>query len=85
MMIKKVKYKMYEGINKTVRKVIISMIRSRLGLTKYEQFRFTNQKTQDVYYFTTTSIIKITNKRSELSGVSLNWLLSPTCKITKVS
>ena len=40
-------------------RLIIFLIRKKLGLKKYEHFRFTNQKDkQNYYYFTETSIIK---------------------------
>ena len=69
-------------------KVIIFLIRRRLNLGPSECFRFTNQKTTDVYYFDTkkSALIKKQNKDAseEFSGVSLNWLLSDECEIIKV-
>lgn len=64
----------------------------RLGLKKYELFRFENQKTDDIYYFTETALAKkqlkyVNSDRivvTLLSGVSLNWLLNKDCKIRKV-
>jgi hypothetical protein len=65
-------------------RLIIFLIRRRLGLKKYEHFRFDNQKSKDVYYFTATELMKIWAFGDEKSGVSLNWLLDPECKIVKL-
>ena len=43
-------------------KVIIFLIRRRLNLGPSECFRFTNQKTTDVYYFDTKKSALIKNK-----------------------
>lgn len=66
-----------------MKRLIIFLIRRRLGLKKYEQFRFMNQKTKDVYYFTNTELIKMECGMCHRSGVSLNWLLNDNCEITK--
>lgn len=73
-----------------MRRLIIFLIRKKLGIKMYYPFRFTNQKTRDMYYFTESELRKIdyssesNSLRGEdvLSGVSLNWLLSDECKIT---
>ena len=76
-----------------MKRLIIFLVRMRLGLKKGEHFRFTNQKTDDIYYFTETEVAKKSLQRtpngcyvwtSVLSGVSLNWLLNKDCKIQKV-
>lgn len=65
-------------------KLIIFLIRRRLGLKKYERFRFINQKSKDnFYFFNSTNLIKysaVDNAAIE-SHVSLNWLLSDKCEI----
>lgn len=74
-----------------MRRLIIFLVRKRLGLKKYQYFRFANQKTDDIYYFTGTALIKKAEHKSpfgsiwcdEFSGVSLNWLLNKDCKIRK--
>lgn len=74
-----------------MKRLIIFLVRMRLGLKKYELFRFENQKTDDIYYFTETELAKrqFLHTRSGpifvtvLSGVSLNWLLNKDCKIRK--
>lgn len=75
-----------------MKRLIVFLVRKRLGLKKYEPFRFANQKTEDIYYFTGTELAKQKLQRTYfgpiyitvLSGVSLNWLLNHDCKIVKV-
>ena len=70
--------------NCVVDKIIVILMRKKLGLKKYEKFRFTNQKDRCIYYFNDRSLIKVLeNKREVKSGVALNWLLDKRCKITK--
>jgi len=75
-----------------MKKLIIFLIRQRLGLKIGERFQFTNQhemNSDQYYFFTATALMKIwTNKASgreyiSHSGVSLNWLLSDKCEIRK--
>lgn len=69
-----------------MKRLIIFLVRRRLGLKKEERFQFTNQKTKDIYFFTDTELMKaeyITGGVIRPSRVSLNWLLDDTCKITK--
>lgn len=67
-------------------RLIIFLIRIKLGIKKHEHFRFDNQKSKDVYYFTSTDLMKIWgfNGGAYKSGVSLSWLLDPECKIIKL-
>lgn len=75
-----------------MKRLIIFLVRMRLGLKTYEMFQFSNQKTDDIYYFTGTVLMKkvlhtysdCTIWSDEFSGVSLNWLLNKDCKIRKV-
>lgn len=67
-----------------MRKIVIFLIRKKLGLKKYEKFRFVGQKTDAVYYFTESNIMKIWRKQTMLSGVSVNWLLDQDCEIERV-
>lgn len=69
-----------------IERLIVFLIRRRLKLKKYQRFRFKNQKTDNVYYFTEYRLIKIpedkrTVSRAEKSLVSLNWLLSDECEV----
>ena len=73
-----------------MRKLIIFLIRRRLGLKKGEFFRFTNQRDKsEWYYFTETMLMKKLNPSVNLYGhidahVSLNWILDPECEVEKV-
>lgn len=68
-----------------MRRFIIFLVRRHLGLKKFQWFRFVNQKSNDdVYYFTSTKIMKFENGTTGFirdSSVSLNWLLDDECKI----
>lgn len=69
-----------------IERLIVFLIRYRLKLKKGQRFRFKNQKTENVYYFTEDKLIKIpedkrTVSRAEKSLVSLNWLLSDECEV----
>lgn len=69
-----------------IERLIVFLIRKKLHLKKYQKFRFTNQKTDNVYYFTEDRLIKIpedkrTVSRAEKSLVSLNWLVSDECEV----
>lgn len=65
-------------------KLIVFLIRRKFKLKKYQYFRFTNQKSSAIYYFTSDSLIKITESCAYKSGVSLNWLLNDECEICAV-
>ena len=67
-----------------MRKFVIFLIRKKFGLRKYEKFRFVNQKSNAVYYFTESNVMKCWRDQTMLSGVSLNWLLDNDCKIERV-
>ncbi len=75
-----------KGQNIMLIKLIIFLIRIKLGLKKEQKFQFVGQKsTMNVYYFTDTNIMKVDyqGKKKEVrpSSVSLTWLLSPECEI----
>lgn len=72
-------------------RLILFLIRLKLGVIKGKKFQFTNQKSEyDVYYFNELGLQKIeynsegyiTNFRP--ANVSLMWLLNDECKIKKV-
>lgn len=69
-----------------IRKTVVALVRKKLGLKKYEQFRFANQKSPfEFYWFTDEHVMKqCQNGFICKSGVSLNWLLDKDCKIEKV-
>ena len=68
-----------------MRRLILFLIRRKLGLKKKQLFRFTNQKSvTDKYFITDTNVMKITNGEYRRSSVSLNWLLDDRCEIIKI-
>ena len=71
-----------------MKKLIVYLVRKHLGLKKYEYFRFSNQKSNAVYWFADTQILKTTsfgsNQVITLSNVSLNWLLDENCEVIPV-
>ena len=67
-----------------IQRLIIFLIRVRLGLKVNECFQFTNQKTTALYFFTRTGITKYWRGNFTHSGISLNWLLDPNCKETLI-
>lgn len=67
-----------------MRRFIIFLIRKRLRLKTYENFKFVNQKSDAVYYFTESTVMKHWRGQTMLSGVSINWLLDKNCKIERV-
>ena len=73
-----------------MKKLIIFLVRKKLGLKKGEHFRFVNQSSPyNTYYFTEDAVMKHCRSygrwHEEKSRVSLNWLLDDDCKIERVS
>jgi hypothetical protein len=66
------------------------LVRKKLGLKKWEGFRFANQRADyDFYVFTPVEILKVEGPNWEESivkpsRVSLNWLLNKNCEIVKL-
>ena len=71
-----------------MKRLIVYLIRKRLGLKKFEYFRFTNQKSKSVYWIANTQILKMEAVGSSqvitLSNVSLNWLLDNNCRVQHI-
>ena len=72
-----------------MKRLIIFLVRKKLGLRKGEHFRFVNQSSPyNTYYFTDDAVMKHFGrwKGSDdvKSSVSLNWLLDDEYKIVKV-
>ena len=63
------------------KRLIIFLVRKRLGLKEYQYFRFTNQASDAKYYFTKTNVMKEHRGLHRPSNVSLNWLLNDECSI----
>lgn len=68
-----------------LKRIVIFLIRKRLGLKKHEYFMFVNQKSNDLYYFTDTNVMKCGWWGSRPSSVSLNWLLDDECEIRSMA
>lgn len=68
-----------------MKKLILYLIRKRLGLKKLEGFYFKGQKSNNYYFFTDDALIKIwrNSGHTEKSHVSLNYLLSDEVVIIK--
>lgn len=76
-------------------RLIIFLFKLKFGVKKNELFRFSNQKSPDLYYFTSDCLLKIeqsklnsknvyiSNNSLRKSGVPLNWLLDKECKVVK--
>ena len=65
-----------------MKRIIIFLIRKRLGLKKEQPFIFTNQRLkEEYYYFTEDALMKHTVHGNNIwSDVSLKWLLDDKCK-----
>lgn len=69
-----------------LKRLIIFLIRRKLGIKTYQAFQFTNQKNKTEYYwFTETNLMKVEKNKTIDSRVSLNWLLSDDCRIEYMS
>ena len=72
-----------------MKRLIIFLVRKKLGLKKGEHFRFVNQSSPyNFYYSTDDAVMKHFShwKGSDdvKFSVSLNWLLDDECEIVKV-
>lgn len=73
-----------------MRRLIIFLVRKKLKLKLYEEFRFANQKTSNTYYFEKDRLIKVEHineweVRMCKSSVSLNWIIDDRCEIIKLA
>ena len=66
-----------------IKRLILFLVRARLGLKKCEPFQFVGQKSNAVYYFGSNGIMKLYRGRITKSSVSLSWLLDDGCEIKK--
>ena len=67
-----------------MRRLIIFLVRKRLGLKRNQLFKFSNQKTKNTYYFTKTRLVKIEGSIHIPANVSLNWIINDECEIEKM-
>ena len=69
-----------------IKRVIMFLIRKKLGVKKGQLFRFMNQKSKAWYYIGDEYLVKVCfkePKKIEKSNVSLNWLLDDECSIKR--
>lgn len=72
-------------------KLILFLLRRKLGLKKYQSFQFANQKNKkDLYWFEDNCLMKECHiddntVKFRLANVSLNWLLRDECDILIMS
>ena len=72
------------------RRIVLFLIRKKLGLKKGQAFQFANQKSStDYYYFSEYYLWKVIRMDDDYetgrpSSVSLMWLLEDNCKIKKL-
>lgn len=66
-------------------RIIIFLLRKKLGVKKNQFFRFTNQKKDAFYWFDSKSLMRYENSTTGLSDVGLNWLLDKNCKVMTLS
>lgn len=69
-------------------RLILFLIRLKLGVKKNERFEFDNQKSHyDYYYINSDNIYKVMVRKYDIktrpANVSLKWLLDPKCKIVR--
>ena len=70
-------------------RIILFLLRMKLGVKKNERFQFVNQKNKSDYYYVSDNSLqkimcrtyRVTERRA---NVSLNWLMSQECKIVKI-
>ena len=68
-----------------MKKLIVFMIRKRLGLKENEIFQFENQIGRGVvFYFSKTNLVEIAHGNIRPSDISLNMLLGDRCNIKKL-
>ncbi len=64
-----------------MKRIIMFLLRKKLGLRKDQRFQFDGQKSDAVYYISGSHIMKHYRGRTTLSNVSVNWLLSDECDV----
>lgn len=64
-----------------MKRIVMFLLRKKLGLKKNQRFQFDGQKSDAVYYISDHYVMKYYHGRTSLSNVSINWLLSDECDI----
>ena len=68
-------------------RLILFLVRLKLGVKKDEYFRFANQRKNATYCINDTGVWKFwyyKGLKKKPSNVSLNWLLNKECEIVRV-
>ena len=71
-----------------MRRFILFLIRRKLGVRKFQAFRFVNQASPtEYYYFSKDELVKVyyRGERIKASNASLNWMLHDDCKVVLCS
>lgn len=66
-----------------IRRIIINLIRYRLGVKRYQFFQFDNQLDDSWYYFTRTHLMKSTGDGTRPSNLSLMYVMYASVKTQK--
>ena len=67
-----------------MKRLIIFLIRKKLGLKLRETFQFVGQKSDAEYWFEKDYIAKCHQGIVTHSSVSINWLLDDNCEIVRI-
>lgn len=67
-----------------INRIVLFLIRRKLGIKKFQEFQFANQKTDAIYFFGHTGINKRWKGEEVPSNVSLKWILNDKCEIIKI-
>jgi hypothetical protein len=69
-----------------MRKLILFLVRKKLRVEKCEYFKFSNQKSQTVYFFTDDGFWRrnLTSGEVRECKACLNFLLSDECEIVRL-
>ena len=62
-------------MNNFIRRLIIFLIRRRLGVRRYRLFKFDGQLDDSWYYFTRTHLMKTTDDVTRPSNLSLMYVM----------
>lgn len=71
--------------NNIIRTLVMFLIRKKLGVKKYQEFRFCgHEDAEETYCITDHRIVKLEIGAFITSNVALNWLLSGNCTVEKI-
>lgn len=70
-------------MNNFIRRLIIFLVRRRLGVRRYRFFQFDNQLDDSWYYFTRTHLMKTTDDGTRPSNLSLMYVMYASVKTKK--